>query len=62
MDLTTIDVSGLAETRVGDVATLIGRDGDAFASADDLAQAAGTITWEILSRIGPRVTRRHVGI
>jgi alanine racemase len=62
MDLTTLDVSSHPEVRIGDPATLIGRDGDAFASAEDLAHASGTITWEILARIGPRVTRRHVGI
>ena len=62
MDLTTIDVTAHPDVRPGDLATIIGRDGDAFASADDLARAAGTITWEILARLGPRVPRRHVGI
>lgn len=62
MDLTTIDVTAHPEARLGDLATIIGRDGDALASAEDLAHAAGTITWEILARLGPRVTRRHVGI
>ena len=41
----------------GDTATLIGRDGDAVLTAGESAQAAGTITNELLSRLGPRLKR-----
>jgi len=57
MDLTTLDVTDIPETALGDVATVLGAaDGD-LVGADALAVAAGTISWEILSRIGGRVPR-----
>lgn len=48
------DMEGVAP---GDTATLIGRDGDAVLTAEEAAQAAGTITNELLSRLGPRLKR-----
>jgi alanine racemase len=57
MDLTTIDVTAIPGAALGDVATVIGAaEGDAI-GAGDVADAAGTIPWEILSRIGARVPR-----
>jgi alanine racemase len=44
---------------VDDVVTLIGRDGDATMSADDLAETAGTISYEVLCGISSRVPRRY---
>jgi alanine racemase len=38
---------------------MIGRDGDAIQTADDLAEAAGTISYEVLCGISSRVTRRY---
>ena len=62
MDLTTVDVTAIPQTAVGDVATVIGeQEGDRI-GADALARACGTISWEILARLGPRLPRRHVGI
>lgn len=60
MDMTTIDVSALPEAQVGDVATVVGTDGGDALGADALAAACGTITWEILARLGSRVPRLHV--
>jgi hypothetical protein len=57
MDLTMIDVSGLAGIRVGDVVTLIGRDGKAEITAEECAEKCRTIVYEITSGIGPRVAR-----
>ncbi len=42
---------------VGDVVTLIGRDGDACITAGEAAAAAGTIANELLCRIGARTAR-----
>ena len=39
----------------GDTATLIGRDGAAQITAVQLAAACGTITNELLARLGPRL-------
>jgi len=44
---------------VGDEAVLIGRQGDEEITADEVAELAGTISYEILCRIGPRVPRTY---
>jgi alanine racemase len=62
MDLTTVDVTALPQTAIGDVATVIGEQDGVRLGADVLARACGTIPWEILARLGPRLPRRHVGI
>ena len=45
---------------VGDVATLIGADGPERITAEEAAEAAGTIANELLCRIGPRVPRVYL--
>jgi alanine racemase len=52
MDLLAVDITDLADgaVRRGDFATLIGDE----LSIDDVAAAAGTIGYEILTRLGPR--------
>jgi serine/alanine racemase len=57
MDQLTLDVSGIEDVKAGDVVTLIGRDGETFISAEEVAAGAGSITNELLSRLGPRLGR-----
>ena len=57
MDQLLVDVTDMDGVAPGDTATLIGRDGDAVLTAGEAAQAAGTITNELLSRLGPRLER-----
>jgi alanine racemase len=59
MDQAALDVSGIPDVTVGDVVTLIGVDGSACQTADDLAEAAGTISYEVLCSISARVQRRY---
>ena len=59
MDMTMVDVTALPEVRAGDEAVLIGRQGDEEITADEVAELAGTISYEILCRIGPRVPRTY---
>jgi len=59
MDAITLDVSDVPEVQVGDVATLIGRDGDVVITAEEVAEWSETISYEVLTSIGPRVERRH---
>jgi alanine racemase len=61
MDLTVIDVTDVAGVKVGDEVTIIGRDGEDEITADDHARAAGTVSWEILTRISERVPRTTCG-
>ena len=60
MDLIMIEVSKIDKVQVGDEAVLMGRDGNEEISCAELAERAGTITWEIITRIGGRVRRVFV--
>jgi alanine racemase len=60
MYMTMVDVTSLAGVRVGDEAVLIGRQGAEEITADEVAEAQGTISYEILCRIGPRVPRVYL--
>jgi alanine racemase len=60
MDLIVIDVSGLDDVQVGDDVVLMGCDGSEEISCAELGERAGTISWEIITRIGARVRRVYV--
>jgi alanine racemase len=57
VDLTRASLDLDDRPRVGDVVELFGPGGT---TADDWARAAGTINYEIVTRIGPRVPRLYV--
>ncbi len=59
MDQFVVDV-GDDGVSVGDRVTLFGDPGQGVPSADDWASAAGTINYEIVTRIGQRVRREYV--
>ncbi|MGB6064413.1 MAG: alanine racemase [Desulfomonilaceae bacterium] len=60
MDATMIDVTDVPGVKVGDEAVLIGRQGDEEILADEIAANGGTINYEIVCKISPRVTRIFV--
>ncbi|MFY9631217.1 MAG: alanine racemase [Candidatus Cybelea sp.] len=60
MNMTQIDLTDAPRARVGSTVTLIGRDGDATVSADDWAQWAETINYEIVTRLPSEVPRVYV--
>lgn len=57
MDQTLVDVTDIPGVRAGDTAVLIGASGGESISVCDLAGQAGTITNELLSRLGARLER-----
>jgi len=59
MDLTMIDVTDIEKVEPGDEVVLLGRQGDAEISADELAAWANTISYEVLTSISNRVPRIH---
>jgi alanine racemase len=59
MDLITLDVTDLPEVREGDEVVILGSQGRAAQTVDDLAAAAGTISHEIVTGIRRRVPRRY---
>ena len=60
MDIIMADVTDIPGVREGDVATLLGSDGDETVSAEELAELAGTINYEILARLSPALPRIEV--
>ena len=57
MDLLMADVTEVESAVPGDVATLIGKDGAEAIRCEEVAKASGTITNEILCRLGSRLPR-----
>ena len=61
MDQSLVDCGPDADVHVGDDVVLIGRQGDATVTVDEMADGTGTIAYEIFTGIGNRVERRHRG-
>lgn len=59
MDAITLDVTDVPDVAVGDVATLIGHDGGETITAEEVGGWSNTISYEVLTSIGPRVERRY---
>jgi alanine racemase len=60
MDQFVVDLGPSSSARAGDVVTLFGGSPDE-PTAQDWAEATDTISYEIVTRLGPRVPRLHVG-
>lgn len=58
MDMITIDVTDIADVKIGDRVELWGNQ----VSIDEIAACAGTIAYELMTRVSPRVPRivKHV--
>jgi alanine racemase len=57
MNHTVIDVTDIPDVALGDEVVIIGSQGDETITAYDHADAAGTIPWEVLTRINAHVRR-----
>jgi alanine racemase len=60
MDMLMIDATEVPGARVGDEVILIGRDGQERITADEIADLAGTISYEILCGISKRIPRFYI--
>jgi alanine racemase len=60
MDVTVVDVTGFQDVGVGDVATVLGCDGDEEITLQELASECRTIEYEILTGLSPRLPRVSV--
>ena len=60
MDQSVLDVTEIPGVQAGDEVVILGRQGNETITAFDHADAAGTIPWEVFTRIGPRVQRIEV--
>jgi alanine racemase len=61
MDQVVVDLGPGSPARAGDVVVLFGAGAGGQPTVQDWADAAGTIAYEIVTRIGPRVPRVYVG-
>ncbi len=59
MDQLMIDCESDSSVMVGDEVVLIGKQGEQSVTADDWAEALGTIGYEIVCGISPRIFRRY---
>jgi alanine racemase len=57
MDQLMLDVSQIPDLQVGEIVTILGRDGTAQVTANDWANELGTISWEILCGFKHRLPR-----
>jgi alanine racemase len=61
MDQMLVNVGRIRGVTVGDKVTLIGRDGNQKIAAEDVAERAHTIPYDVITRIGKMVPREYVG-
>jgi alanine racemase len=61
MDQVMLDVSSIPDVEVGEIVTLLGRQGKLSIGADDWANTLGTISWEILCGFKHRLPRIALG-
>jgi alanine racemase len=59
MDQVMVDVGPGSEVRVGDEVVLLGAQGSDRISPDEWAERLGTIAYEVVCALGPRVERRY---
>ncbi|MBP7765073.1 MAG: alanine racemase [Syntrophaceae bacterium] len=57
MDLCTLDVTHIPDCAVGDEVVLLGRQGNEYISANEIAAKARTISYEVLCALGKRAPR-----
>lgn len=60
MDLAMLDVSHISGACEGDEVVLLGEQNGEFISADEIAEKTGTISYEVVSGIAPRVPRIYI--
>lgn len=58
MDQIVVDLGDDDEVAVGDEVVLLGKQGDEEITAAEWADVTGTIAYEVLARLGPRVPRK----
>jgi len=57
MDMAIVDVTDIPSASEGDEVALIGSQGGESISADEMAEKAGTINYEVVTRINPLILR-----
>ena len=61
MDLIAVDLTDTPGVEIGTQAVLVGRDGGAQITVEDMAAWSGRLVYEVMTSVGVRVPRRHLG-
>ena len=62
MDMTVVNITDVPKVAVGDIATLIAAIGHVTITVDDVAELAGTISYEVLTGFTDRLPRVWTGL
>jgi alanine racemase len=62
MNLTMVDISDIPQASLEEEVVLLGRNGEERISAEIMAGWAGTINYEVVTRISPSLPRKVVGL
>lgn len=57
MDMITVDINDIKDVKIGDEAILIGKQGNEEITADEFAAYADTSSYEVITRINPKIQR-----
>ena len=60
MDQFMVDVTEAGEVKAGDLAVLLGRDGDEVISAEEIGALTGSFNYEVVCSISKRVPRVYI--
>ena len=60
MDLTMLDVTDVPDSKLGDVVTIYGQDGQASIEVSEVAREIGTVTSDLLCALGRRVPKFYI--
>lgn len=60
MDQFMVDVTGIPQTKEGDIVTLFGKDGDASLPVEEVADLSGSFNYEFVCDVGKRVPRVYL--
>lgn len=59
MDQFMVDVTGIPDVAIGDMATLVGKEGDVTITVEELAEMVGSFNYEFVCDISKRVPRLY---
>jgi len=60
MNMVTCDITGCANVKPGDEVVFLGTQGEYCITADDIAEKAETISYEIFCSIGLRIKKEYI--
>jgi alanine racemase len=60
MDQFMVDVTDIKDVKQGDMVTLLGKDGDAYISAEELAVWSHSFAYELVCTVGKRIPRVYI--